>query len=561
VNDAPVVANPLADLSGDEYDGPFTVDVSSVFTDKDGDPLIMTGTSSDTTVVRVSVTGTTLTISEVAPGSAEITVTATDPGALFAQDRFVFTLVNVNDAPEAVNPVGFLSLKEYFETVDIDISDVFFDKDGDKMTYSAMSSNTKVLTVSVEGEKLILNEAGLGTSTITLTASDGSLSGDDIFEVSVDNVNDNPLVRKLIPDQEQYEYFESLVVDLHGVFSDPDVGDILTLSVYSSDTSVVKAEIVDTTVVITETGLGTSAITVTVEDEGGLSASVAFGFTVWNVNDAPVLVEAVPDFELVNNIGTISFGLDTLFRDKDRDTLTYSIVVSNPDLVGVTMTDSVLTFDALDVGVVQVILTASDTALSAVDTFNITVVEEVLLLLRYDGRRIQNKDTIDVCNPAGAVFVEVISSVEWGVEKVSEATWLVLGIDQDSSLNLAFSQNLLEEPRVAEILVYDEQGHQFTFYLEQSDCTIDVEGYGARVGMRMYPNPVEHVLYISPAEGLLNGDVSLEILDGNGRLLLQQEVGAGTGTVAVDMSGYSEGMYFVRIRSGEGTWMEKVIKL
>jgi hypothetical protein len=237
-------------------------------------------------------------------------------------------------------------------------------------------------------------------------------------------------------------------------------------------------------------------------------------------------------------------------------------VVSNPDLVGVTMTDSVLTFEALDVGVVEVILTASDTALHAADTFNITVVEEVLLLLRYEGRRIQNRDTIDVCNPAGAVFVEVISSVEWGFEKVSEATWLVMGIEQDSSLNLAFSQNLLEEPRVAEILVHDEQGHEFTFYLKQSDCTIDVEAFGARTGMRMYPNPVEHVLYIAPAEGLLNGDASLEILDGNGRLLYQEEVEAGAyGPIAVDMSGYTEGMYFVRIRSGEGIWMDKVIKL
>ncbi|MDT8432316.1 MAG: tandem-95 repeat protein [Bacteroidales bacterium] len=561
VNDAPVVANPLADLSGDEYEGPFTVDLSAVFTDKDGDPLTLTGSSSDTTVLRVSVTGTTLSISEVAPGIAEITVTATDPGALFAQDRFVFTLNNVNDAPEVANTVGFLSLKEYFETEDIDISDVFFDKDGDPLTYKAVSSNTSVLTVSMEGDMLILKEAGLGTTTITLTASDGSLSGEDIFEVSVDNVNDNPLVRRLIPDQEQYEYFEMLVVDLHGVFSDPDVGDILTLSVFSSDTSVVEAEIVDTTVVFTETGLGTSDITVTIEDEGGLTASVDFGFIVWNVNDAPELVEAVPDFELVNNIGSIAFGLDTLFRDKDMDTLIYSIVVSDTDLVGYIMSDSVLTFNALDVGVVEVILTASDTALSAVDTFNITVVEEVLLLLRYEGRRMQNKDTVDVCNPAGAVFVEVISSVEWGFDLVGEPTWLVVGIDQDSSVSLAFSQNLLDGPRVAEILVYDEQGHAFTFYLKQSDCTINVEAYGARSGLRMYPNPVEQVLYIAPAEGLLNGDVRLELIDSNGKLLYLQEIEAGAGTVEVDMSGYSEGMYFVRIRSGAGTWMDKIIKL
>ncbi len=563
VNDPPVVANPVADQEGLEYDGPFTIDLASVFFDKDGDPLTLEARSADTTVIRASVSGTTLTISEVAPGQAEIIVTATDEGNLSAEDRFTFNLVNVNDAPVVENTVGFLSLKEYFESERIDISDVFFDKDGDVLKYSAVSSNKEVLTVEVDGDTLVMNEVGLGITTIILTASDGSLSNDDVFEVSVDNVNDNPQVNALLPDVEQYEYFEEYIVDLHGVFSDPDVGDILTLSVVSSDPGVVQAEIQDTTVVITETGLGSSGLTVTVEDEGGLTAAVEFNFTVWNVNDAPEVVDPIPDFELVDNIGTISFGLDTLFWDKDNDTLNYSIVVSDTELVAFTMTDSVLTFDALEVGDVEVILTASDTALSAVDTFNITVVDEVLLIVRYDGRRLPNEDTIDVCNDADDETIQVISSVAWGFEKVSEATWLVAGIEEDSSLNLAFSENLTGASRFAEILIFDEQGHKFTFYLQQSDCNIDTTSVGSRqvFAPDIYPNPVEQMLYITNENGMLNG-AQFEIIDNSGKRLYLQEIEAGDGrTIEVDMSGYSEGMYFIRIRNKKGSWMDKIIKL
>lgn len=558
VNDKPEVAEPIPDQAYDEYEGPFTIDLSSVFTDKDGDPLSLTAQSADTTVIRASVSGTTLTISEVAPGTAKVVVRATDEGGLFAEDNFVFELVNVNDAPVVVNTLGFLSLKEYFDSASIDVSGVFFDKDGDVMSYTAVSSHPNILTASVEGDDLILKEVGLGTATITLTATDGTLDANDVFDVSVDNVNDNPLVEAEISDLEQDEYFEEYIVDLHGVFSDPDVGDILTLSVVNSDTSVVQAVIQDTTVVITEKGLGTADLTVTVEDEGGLTASIAFSFTVWNVNDAPEVVDPIPDLELVDNIGWISFGLDTLFRDKDKDTLSFNVVVSDLSLVSYTMTDSVVTFNALDVGEVEVILTATDTALSAVDTFRINVVEEVLLLVKYDDRRIQNGDTVYVCNGADDVFVEVVSSVDWGFVKQGTFTWLIASIEQDSTLNLAYSENLTGAPRIAEILVFDEQGHEFTLFLKQSDCTSSVDDVFA-AGLHMYPNPVEQMLYVTYDSEMLNRS-QLEIFDSNGKLLYLQEIAPGTGRVEVDMSGYAEGMYFIRIRNAQGSWMEKVVK-
>ncbi|WP_420461613.1 Ig-like domain-containing protein [Candidatus Palauibacter sp.] len=66
--------------AGDEV----TVDVSSFFSDPDGDELTYTAESSDAAVVAASIEGSRLTVTAVAEGSATVTVTAADPDGLTA---------------------------------------------------------------------------------------------------------------------------------------------------------------------------------------------------------------------------------------------------------------------------------------------------------------------------------------------------------------------------------------------------------------------------------------------------------------------------------------------
>ena len=73
------------------------VDVSAYFTDPDGDTLAYAASSSDTAVVRVALSGTSLTFEARAVGEAAVTVTASDPDSLEA--RAVFT-VEVTENPD-----------------------------------------------------------------------------------------------------------------------------------------------------------------------------------------------------------------------------------------------------------------------------------------------------------------------------------------------------------------------------------------------------------------------------------------------------------------------------
>ena len=65
-----------------------TVDAAAYFTDPDGEPLVYEATSSDPTKASVSVAENIVTITGEAVGSVTITVSATDPGGLSAEQSF-----------------------------------------------------------------------------------------------------------------------------------------------------------------------------------------------------------------------------------------------------------------------------------------------------------------------------------------------------------------------------------------------------------------------------------------------------------------------------------------
>lgn len=70
------------------------LDMSSYFTDPDGDILTFTAASANTGVVSVETAGSSVTIAAVAPGTTRVTVTATDPAGISIQQSFAVTVLN-----------------------------------------------------------------------------------------------------------------------------------------------------------------------------------------------------------------------------------------------------------------------------------------------------------------------------------------------------------------------------------------------------------------------------------------------------------------------------------
>ena len=255
-----------------------TVDISGAFSDPDGDALRYGATSDASSVATASVSGSDLRVIGEAPGSATITVTATDPGGLSATQTFEVTVNSANRAPTVSGAIPDQVLVENTEAP-VDISGAFSDPDGDALRYGATSDASSVATASVSGSDLRVIGEAPGSATITVTATDpGGLSATQTFEVTVNSANRAPTVSGAIPDQVLVENTEA-PVDISGAFSDPD-GDALRYGATSDASSVATASVSGSDLRVIGEAPGSATITVTATDPGGLSATQTFEVTV-----------------------------------------------------------------------------------------------------------------------------------------------------------------------------------------------------------------------------------------------------------------------------------------
>lgn len=198
VNDAPVVATPLADQSFLEDTAVNFTIPANTFTDVDGDTLTLSATLADNTGLPgwLSFDAATGNFSGQPPlnfnGTLSIKVTASD-GALSAADTFDLVITPVNDAPTISAIANQVTAQNTaIAPIPFTIGDV--ETAASALTVTATSSNPTlipngnlVLGGSAANRTLTLAPAAgqFGTATITVTVNDGTTTTSTTFSVAV----------------------------------------------------------------------------------------------------------------------------------------------------------------------------------------------------------------------------------------------------------------------------------------------------------------------------------------------------------------------------------------
>ena len=369
-NESPVVTDTIPPQNLTEGDT-VTLDVSGNFSDPDGDELTFTVESTNTNAATATIDGSVVTIIAVAEGMAIVAVTATDPDDAFALQEVMVTVEAANRAPVAVGtiPDAGLAVGEEFTAP---VVQFFSDPDGDELTYAAVSGDTMVVTASMAGSLITVVGVGAGETTIMVTATDPEgLSATQTANFTVTAVNQAPVLTDTIPHQD-LAVGGTVTLDVSGTFTDPD-GDTLTLTVESEDTTVATASLDGTMLTLVGIDVGTSFVSLTATDPGGLSATQVFAAFVASGNQAPMAEGEIPAQNL--KVGdSASVDVSGNFSDPDDDELIYMAASSDEAVATVSVSGAEVTVTGVAAGSATVTVTATDPGdLSATQTFDVTV--------------------------------------------------------------------------------------------------------------------------------------------------------------------------------------------
>ncbi len=370
-NRAPTAVGTIPDQSVRVGSTAATVDVSSYFSDADGNPLTYSATSSDTSRATVSLANSTLTITAVAVGSATITVTATDTSNATGTQT-IPVVVSSNRTPTKVGSIPTQTVGVGGTATTVDLSSYFSDPDGNPLTYSATSSNTNRATVSVSGSTLTITAVATGWLTVTVTATDTSnATGTQTFYVNVVS-NRAPTRVGTISSQLVRVGSTAGTPDVGPYFSDPD-GHTLTYSAISYNTSRATVSVSGSAVTITGVAVGNTTIRVKATDIHNASTTQSFSVKVV-ASDAVVRVGTISTQTVFADSTAGTVDMSSYFSGPDGVTLTYSATSSSTSRATVTVSGSIVTITGVAVGwsTIRVTATAPSNA-SATQTFSVRV--------------------------------------------------------------------------------------------------------------------------------------------------------------------------------------------
>lgn len=342
INDGPTISAFVDQVTDEDVArGPIPFVVGDI--DNDVQQLMLSGSSSNTALVphtNIDIRGVgidrtvVITPSADLVGTAIITITV-DDGALNASQSFSLTVLPVNDAPVIAPIPEQTVLEDSVITITLSLDDI--DSPVEEITLSGSSSNKGLVAdtnISFGGSGAVRTVTitpqpnQFGSTVITLLASDGSLTGAMNFDLTVEPVDDMPIVFPIPNQLIAEDITHTLTITLNDI--DTEASNLVLFGASSNPTLIPDGNIGFTGAGITRTltitpaanQTGSSIITVRASD-AELSGETAFLVEVQPVNDPPT---AIDDTVSVVEITDFSIGVLANDHDVDGDPLTVTSV-------------------------------------------------------------------------------------------------------------------------------------------------------------------------------------------------------------------------------------------
>ncbi len=361
-NSAPVAVDSIADLTLTREARARTLETADYFDDADGKASLRYAVISDGAEVSAGIDPISgqLTLTPVAIGSAEISVTASDRFAAVTQR---FQVIVSNAAPVAVGRIADLVLTRGQGQRIIEASPHFRDADGDDLNYSVASANETIVSADIvpDSGRLTLTAVVIGSAEITVTARDPSgAMMSQVFQVRVDNTA--PLAMGRIDDLVVTREAGAQTLEAAAYFNDADGDNDLRYTVTSENETIVTADIVPSSgqLTLTPIGRGLTTVSVTARDRSGAMVMQAFQVTV--NNSAPTTVGSIDALMLTREEGARTLQAADYFRDADSNDLRYSVTSGGESVVTTSIdpASGQLTLTPIAIGTTQVTVTASE---------------------------------------------------------------------------------------------------------------------------------------------------------------------------------------------------------